>query len=148
MRKKTVYLNNLRPTPFSAKSLIGNLLNDLDSSSTRTRKSQLQNADIYEKDEKLNYELELPGFSKEDIQVKTRDNKLLITGEKDEEKINKNRNYLSRNRAHSKVQRSFPLPEGIESAKELDAEFNNGVLHIVAPLSRKEEQETVEVEIK
>lgn len=147
MRKMTLCTNNRKSTPLSANSLVGKLLDDIGSSYSRTGKKGVRNADIYEQDGRLNYELELPGFNKEEIQVKTKKGKLLITGEKDEEQINEDRNYFARGRSRSDVQRSFPLPKGIESSDDLTAEFSGGVLHISAPLPRKREDKTVEVEI-
>ncbi|MFW6111471.1 MAG: Hsp20/alpha crystallin family protein [Candidatus Bipolaricaulota bacterium] len=147
MRKVNLCANNRRSTPLSANRLIGKLLDDLSTSYSRTGRKRVRNADIYEQDGKLNYELELPGFSKDEIQVKTKDGNLLITGEKDEGQTNEERNYFARRRSHSDVQRSFPLPEGIESSDDLTAEFSNGILHITAPLSKQEEK-TVEVEIR
>lgn len=130
--------------------LVNNLLKDISKNvknSRRTRKrSQLGNTDIYEQDGTLNYEIELPGFDKEEITVKTKENKLLVIGNPEEENEAENRNYLARGRSQGKIKGSFPLPKGIDSAEALTAKYEDGVLNIAVPLPEAEEQ-TIEVEI-
>ncbi len=140
---------NSRNRPNSS-FLVNNLLKDISKNARknkRTRKrSQLGNTDIYEQDGTLNYEIELPGFDKEEITVKTKENKLVVIGNPEEESETENRNYLARGRSQGKIKGSFPLPKGIDSAETLTAKYENGVLNIAVPLPEAEEQ-TIEVEI-
>lgn len=39
------------------------------------------NTDIYEKDGKLHYDLELPGLTKDQINIWAKNNQLVVTGE-------------------------------------------------------------------
>ncbi|MCF7876611.1 Hsp20/alpha crystallin family protein [Candidatus Bipolaricaulota bacterium] len=146
MRRRVTRSRNRPNSPF----LVNNLLKDISRNlrkSKRTRKrSQLGNTDIYEQDGTLHYEIELPGFDKEEITVKTRENKLLVMGESGEGSETEDRNYLARGRSQGTVKGSYPLPEGIDSAETLTAKYENGVLNIAIPLPKAEEQ-TIEVEI-
>ncbi|MFB6290967.1 MAG: Hsp20/alpha crystallin family protein [Candidatus Bipolaricaulia bacterium] len=146
MRRIAFSSRNRSNSPF----LVNNLVKDISKTkkrSRRTRKrSQLGNTDIYEQDGTLHYEIELPGFDKEEITVKTRENKLLVIGESGEGSENEDRNYLARGRSQGTVKGSYPLPEGIDSAETLTAKYENGVLNIAVPLPKAEEQ-TIEVEI-
>ncbi len=142
----------LTPRRSSTGSLLGNqlfrnLLGDLAKTSNNTGRDRFKNTDIYEEDGSLHYELELPGFDKDEIKVQTKETKLLITGETEREEEDEKRNYLSRRRKRTRVKRSYPLPKGIEDAGDLTAEFENGVLHITSPLPEKDEKETIEVKI-
>ncbi|MCF7876362.1 Hsp20/alpha crystallin family protein [Candidatus Bipolaricaulota bacterium] len=147
MRKIAISPRNRSTAPFFGSSLFGKLINDLNTGKTSTGSSRFENTDIYEENGTLHYKLELPGFTKEEIKVQTRENKLLIVGELTEENEAEERNYLARRNKRTRVKRSYPLPKGIDSAEELTAEFDNGVLHITTPIPEKEEKETVEVKI-
>ncbi|MBS3787467.1 Hsp20/alpha crystallin family protein [Candidatus Bipolaricaulota bacterium] len=129
--------------------LVNNLIKDisrnLGKSTHTSKRAQLGNTDIYEQDGSLHYEIELPGFDKKEITVKTRENKLLVIGEPQESEKD-DRNFLARGRSQGTVKGSYPLPKGIDSAENLTAKYENGVLDIAVPLPKAEEQ-TIEVEI-
>ncbi len=144
MRKIVIGPRNRSMKPLMSNQLFRSLVSDLGGGS---RSPRFENTDIYEEDGTLHYKLELPGFEKDRVKVHTRKNKLSIEAERREENVASDRNYLARGIKQNTVRRSYPLPKGIDSAQELDAEFDNGILHISAPLPEEEEQETVEVKI-
>lgn len=146
MRRRVIRSRNRPNSPFLANNLFKDISNNLKKSRQTRKRSQLGNTDIYEQDGALHYEIELPGFSKEEITVKTRENKLLVVGEPGEGSEKEDRNYLARGRSQGTVKGSYPLPKGIEGAETLTAKYENGVLDIAVPLPKAEEQ-TIEVEI-
>lgn len=101
--------------------------------------------DIYEKDDNICIEMDIPGFSKEDINIEINKGNLIITAEKKEEESD-NKKYLRRERKYyGKYQRSFYLGEIDEN--HIDASFENGILKISVP--KKTEAETKKIiEIK
>lgn len=96
--------------------------------------------DVFDDGGAIVVKAELPGISRDDIEVKLIDNTLEITGEKkSEEKIDR-RDYLRVERSYGKFSRTLRLPEGLD-ADQVTADFINGVLEINIP--RIESKRTV-----
>lgn len=89
--------------------------------------------DIYEKDNTYHVEMDLPGFSKEDIKLELNNGNLTISAEKSSESEEKDddKKYIRRERSYGKYSRSFYL--GDVNEEKIDAEFNNGTLTISIP---------------
>ncbi len=96
--------------------------------------------DIYEKEGIYHVEMDLPGFSKDDIKIEVNNGNLTISAEKDTEKEDKNedKKYIRRERTYGKYSRSFYL--GDVNEEEINAAFNNGTLTISIP--KLEEKQT------
>lgn len=122
-------------------------LDDIFDDFLTTKKEQTMKCDIYEKDGSYHIEMDVPGFSKEDISVETKDGYLTISAEKNNEvnEEDEKKNYIRRERVYGKYERSFYV--GDLDQDKIDAEFNNGCLKITVP--KKEEVENKKViEIK
>ena len=101
--------------------------------------------DIYEKDNNINIEMDIPGFNKEDINIEINKGNLVVTAEKNEEE-NEDKTYLRRERKfYGKYQRSFYLGEIDE--ENIEASFENGILKISIPKKTEEETKKL-IEIK
>ncbi len=88
--------------------------------------------DIYESDGAYNLELDMPGFTKDDINIEYNKGTLTISAEKDTKKEEKDdKKYIRRERFYGKLSRSFYLGEIEEDA--IKAEFRDGTLRVVAP---------------
>ena len=98
------------------------------------RYSTLLKTDVKEKDGNYEFEIELPGFQKEDIQAKLEDGYLTISASRDESKDEKddNGNYIRRERYSGKCQRSFFVGKEIRE-DDVKARFENGILQLVVP---------------
>lgn len=103
--------------------------------------------DIYEDENKVTIEAELPGLTQKDIDVKVENNTLVIKGEKKFEKEDKKDNYHRIERYYGTFQRSFILPETVDSDK-IKAEYKNGVLEINIPKKPEVKPKAVKVEVK
>ena len=73
----------------------------------------------------LRITLAVAGFAREDLDISTEDNQLIVRGRQRED--DEKRVYLHRGIAARQFQRSFVLAEGIEIA---GASLDNGLLHI------------------
>ena len=101
--------------------------------------------DIYEKDNNINIEMDIPGFNKEDINIEINKGNLVVTAEKNEEE-NEDKKYLRRERKfYGKYQRSFYIGEIDE--ENIEASFENGILKISIPKKTEEETKKL-IEIK
>jgi len=103
--------------------------------------------DIYETKDSYKFNVELPGFKKDDVAVEVKDNVLIIKGEKKMDNEVKKENYHRIERFYGSFQRSFQLPQNIEPNK-IKAKMDNGVLEITIPKSEKAKAKTIPVEVK
>jgi HSP20 family protein len=101
--------------------------------------------DISENKNSFILKLDLPGVSKEDVKISFSDGQLNISGERKQEKENKDSKYYRVERTYGKYFRSFTLPKQIKEDK-IDAEFKDGQLTITVP--KAEEIKPKEIPIK
>ncbi len=88
--------------------------------------------DIVEKDNAYEVTAELPGMDEKDIEVKVTKGALRITGEKQEEREEKKKDYYLRERRFGSFERCFAVPEGVDADK-IEANFKKGVLTVTLP---------------
>ncbi|MDT8341450.1 MAG: Hsp20/alpha crystallin family protein [Longimicrobiales bacterium] len=90
--------------------------------------------DVAESAEELRLTAELPGMTRDDIELEVENNVLTLRGEKAEVRSegDENRRYHLTERRYGTFQRSFTLPRTVR-AEEIEAEFHDGVLHVRLP---------------
>jgi HSP20 family protein len=89
---------------------------------------------------------ELPGLTEKDVEVVVTGETLTIKGEKQQAKEQKEKNFYLSERSYGSFQRSFALPDGVESDK-IAADFANGVLTVTLPKSSQAKVEK-KIEVK
>ncbi|HOX35716.1 MAG TPA: Hsp20/alpha crystallin family protein [Methanoregulaceae archaeon] len=75
---------------------------------------------------------ELPGFTKENVDVQINRDGMTIRAKKETDKEEKRKNYLHRERAYSAFERSVAFPEEVDPAKA-EGKMNNGILELRVP---------------
>jgi HSP20 family protein len=75
---------------------------------------------------------ELPGFSKDDVQVEVKDNQLTLKGERKREADVQEKHYRRVERVYGRFERSIKLPAVID-AEKAQATFKDGVLKLTLP---------------
>lgn len=88
--------------------------------------------DIYETENALVLNAEVPGIDEGDIEIKIEDNTLTIKGDRKFEKETKEENYHRIERAYGSFYRSFTLPHYVDQDR-IEAEHENGILKITMP---------------
>jgi len=107
--------------------------------------STLPAVDIRETESDYLMEVELPGLTEKDVEVKLDNNLLTISSAlKEETKEEKKNGYVLRERRAARFSRSFVLPETVDREK-IGAEFKNGVLHLAFPKVPAAKPKTIEV---
>ncbi len=101
--------------------------------------------DITENESGYQVHADLPGMSREDVQITLDDGVLTINGERKSSFEDKSESCHLSERVHGKFSRSFTLRNTIDTGK-IDAEFNNGVLTVSLP--KMEEAKPRKIEIK
>jgi HSP20 family protein len=106
--------------------------------------STLPAVDIRETDAEYLMEVELPGLSEKDVEVKLDKNLLTISSRKEEKLDEKKNGYVLRERRSARFSRSFVLPEGVDREK-IGAEYRNGILNLTFPKVPAVKPKTIEV---
>ena len=88
--------------------------------------------DIQETADSYRLTAELPGLTKEDINITLENNVLRLTGERKFEKDAKKEGYHRIERTYGAFSRAFTLPSQVNHDK-VEAAFENGVLTITVP---------------
>jgi HSP20 family protein len=88
--------------------------------------------DVAESQKAYEITADLPGLTEKDIEVKLANGILMIKGEKQEEKEEKKKDYHLSERRYGAFERSFRVPESVDSDK-IEASFKNGVLTLTLP---------------
>ncbi len=93
---------------------------------TRTLK-----VDVVDRGDHYELDADLPGVKKEDVRVSIEDGVLTLAAELNQEKEEKDSNYVYRERRYGRMCRSFNL-DGIREA-DISAEYKDGVLKLTLP---------------
>jgi len=100
--------------------------------------------DIYEEEKDMVVKADLPGITREDLNVSITENTLTITGEKkQEEKIEKN-DYHRLERSYGSFRRTFRLPDNV-SPDKAKASFKDGVLEVRLPKTKETKQKKINI---
>lgn len=100
--------------------------------------------DVVKKDDRLVLRANLPGVKPDEVKVEVEDDVLTVSGEHKEEKEEKEKDYVRRERRFGSFSRSMSLPPGVK-AEDIEATTEDGVLEVTVPLPKSEEKETVEI---
>ena len=100
--------------------------------------------DMFEKEDALVIKAELPGLSKDDIDVNIDNGKLTLSGERKSENEVGEDKFYRRERTYGKFVRTFSLPADIDPEK-IAAEFKDGVLKI--EISKPEEKKPRQITV-
>ncbi len=103
--------------------------------------------EVFERDNNLVVQAELPGMNKEDVKVEVTDEGLAIRGERRREHEEKREGYYRSERSYGRFYRVVPLPEGVDAEKSR-AQFKDGVLQVEVPLPPSAQRKHREIPIK
>jgi len=100
--------------------------------------------DIYETKDDYIFKLEVPGLTKDDINIEFNGNILSVKGEKKEEKEVKKDNFFRVESYSGKFSRTFTLPRQVD-AEKISAVMKNGILEL--RIAKVEEKKTKSISI-
>lgn len=109
--------------------------------------SNLPVADIVDKAQSIDINIELPGLDEKDIEIKLSNGNLAIKGEKKDEREENEQDYYLCERRYGAFSRYFSLPEGVD-AEHVEASMHNGVLTISLPKKPEAISAEKRIEIK
>ena len=103
--------------------------------------------DISETENEFTVSAELPGMTKENIELTIKDDVLTLKGEKKLAEEKKDGDVYLSERCFGSFQRSFNLTNRVD-ANKVKAEFNNGILTIHMPKLEEAKPKAVEIAVK
>jgi HSP20 family protein len=100
--------------------------------------------DLLERDDSLVLKADLPGLTRDDVQIEVRDNVLTLAGERKAEHEGRQNGYYRIERSFGRFSRSLQLPDGIDPDR-IAAAFENGVLEVTIPKPQQPQPRRIEI---
>lgn len=132
---------------FGLSNLIDDLFRDVDRIGFEGS-SAFGRTDVYEKDQTLIYDTELPGMRKADIEVKIEEERLVISGELRRDESIDHEDYFRMGRRYGRFQRSYPIPMEQLDTSKIKAQFEEGILRVSIPMKESIAQRRKPLEVK
>lgn len=101
--------------------------------------------DITEDENEFRVTTELPGLTKDDVQIQLENGVLAISGEKKQESESKGKSWHRMERRYGAFFRSITLPRGA-ALETADAKFENGILVIRIPKREDVKPRTIKIQ--
>ncbi len=111
---------------------------------TQAVDSWIPRTDVSETETEYKVCVDIPGVKKEDIAVKIEDNRLIVKGERNEEKKEMGEDYIRTERSYGSFYRTMVLPQMADS-DNIDAKYSDGELVIHIPKTEVVQPKVVEV---
>lgn len=103
--------------------------------------------EIYEKEDKFVLRAEVPGMTKDDVDISVLGDTLTIKGERKTESEVKDEDYHRCEMCYGKFSRAVTLPSAVQAGK-VAATYDNGILEITLPKAAEAKPKKVEVKVK
>lgn len=103
--------------------------------------------ETFRRGDKLVVRADLPGLSRDDVNVEVDDGVLAISGERSDEHRDERDDYFVSERSYGSFYRAIPLPEGV-TGEQCDATFKDGVLEVTFPAPKGGEKKAKQVPIR
>jgi HSP20 family protein len=123
---------------------LSRLANGLFEGNGRESQTWVPTLDAWETDDSIVYAFDLPGISKDSINVEIEDNTLTVTATRDREQKVENERLYRFQRRHGTFARTVGLPQGV-SEDEVKASYEDGVLEITVPKPAQAKPKRVEI---
>jgi HSP20 family protein len=107
---------------------------------------QVPAVDVYEDKDDVVVKAEVPGLSKDDLEVDLAESVLTIRGEKKKEEEIKEKNFYRSERSSGSFSRSLELPAEVKT-DQAKATFKDGILEIRIPKTEEAKKKSFKVKI-
>lgn len=108
------------------------------------RDSFVPGIDISETDNQFLISAELPGMSKEDIDISLDNGRLTISGERKFEKEEEGKTFHRVETRYGSFNRSFQLPDNVDE-ESINAKYENGLLNITIDKAEDKVKKKIEI---
>jgi HSP20 family protein len=100
--------------------------------------------DVVRDDGHLVVRADLPGIKPGEVKIEVEDDILTISGQHEERKEEKDKDYVRRERRYGSFSRSMALPGGVD-ARKITASTRDGVVEVKVPLPKEAGKEPVRI---
>ena len=101
--------------------------------------------DVYEDNENLIVQAELPGMKKEDIDISLHDNVITVSGERKNEKKYEGAKTSREERFFGRFTRSISLPKQVDSGR-VKASYKDGLLTVTLPKAEEAKPRQIQIQ--
>lgn len=108
--------------------------------------TMLPPVNIYEREDALVLEADIPGLNQEDLDIRVENNTLTVRGERKISGEVKEENYHRTERSYGTFERSFSLPDTVDPEK-IEASYNNGVLRLTMAKRAETRPKQIKVQV-
>lgn len=102
-------------------------------------------AEVYDDDERIVVRLELPGLTREDIDLQVLGQYLAIRGEKHLEREHSAGQYHITECAYGRFERLIPLPDAVDAGRA-SARYRHGVLRVELPRAAGRQRRRIQID--
>jgi len=103
--------------------------------------------DVYEDGDNLVAEMNLPGLKDQDINIGVKDDRLRVSGEREEVNEKKEKNHYTKEIRRGSFDRVIPLPSAV-MRDQVKATYEDGVLKVVMPKKTDTDGDTTKVKVE
>jgi len=103
--------------------------------------------DVVRENGRIVVRADVPGIKPDEVAIEVEDDILTVSGKHEEEKEEKGKDYLRRERRVGSFSRSLALPPGVD-AKKIEAKTHDGVVEVTIPLPKEPEKKKVQIKAK
>lgn len=103
------------------------------------------NVDVADRGDEFEVTADVPGFERDDIDLRVADGTLHISAQRSETAGDSDADYIRQERRDRSVGRSVRLPEPVE-AEEASAQYRNGVLSVTLPKAGPSSGESIDID--
>ena len=100
--------------------------------------------DVERDDRNLVVHANVPGIKPEEVKIQIADDVLTISGEHEESREEKDKQYVRRERQYGSFSRTIALPSGVDPDK-IEAKTHDGVVDVTIPLPEEAKTEPVTI---
>lgn len=101
--------------------------------------------DVSDEKDHLVVKADLPGLTKDEINVSIDQNTLILKGEKKQERREEKKGYVRSERFYGSFYRAIPLPAAVDETK-IKAVYQNGVLELTLPKTEEAQPKRITIE--
>lgn len=101
--------------------------------------------DVVERDDEFHVAVDLPGFEREDVEIKATNRTLRVRADHEAQFDEEHDRFVRHERRHESVDRSIRLPGEIDP-EAVTAKMKNGVLSVTLPRVEVENERKIDIE--
>lgn len=132
--------------PYTSKSSLDRVFDSFFDVDQEIKESKLIPAvDVEENENEYLLKMDIPGFKKENLNIEVRENLITLSGERKNERVEKNKTYHLEERSYGNFKRVFELPSPVDEEK-VEAKYEDGVLNL--KLTKATQQSPKKIAIK